>query len=163
MLRRASPDDIPAILALQNAPGISEGFNPASAESYAKMIAHREREVFVWDTGAVCGLAMLALETRRHFFAELRKFGTYPTGQGHGAAFAQAILAEMFNKFGLFRVETQVYSRNTRALEFYARLGFVEEGCLRQAVRSHDGQRVDLVQMRCVFSDCNLAEAQHSA
>lgn len=159
MLRHATSGDIPALMELQNTPGMLDGFNPVSADSYAKMIAHAERALLVWDIGgAICGMAMLALETRHHFFAELRKFGTFPTGQGHGSAFAQSVLDEMFNKFGMFRVETEVYSGNARAIAFYRRLGFVEEGCLRQAVRSHAGERVDLIRMACLFSERNLAE-----
>ena len=62
-----------------------------------------------------------------------------PKGQGFGRALVR-LLAEMaFRDLGAHRFWLDVKENNTRALALYRDEGFVEEGRLRESVKSGDG------------------------
>ena len=151
------------MVAFQNAPGMAAGFNPASAENLQKMLDAPCDEVLIWDTGELSGFATVKLEPYRHFYAEIRKFGVYPAGQGIGDQFARALLSELFVKRGFFRAEVACYGDNPAAARFYERLGFAREGLLRQAVRQRSGTRVDLILLAMTHNDWNLAETRRAS
>ena len=52
-------------------------------------------------------------------------------GQGYGTEAMQLLLEHAFNTLNLNRVDLHVYDDNQRAIEMYKRVGFVEEGRLR--------------------------------
>jgi RimJ/RimL family protein N-acetyltransferase len=55
-------------------------------------------------------------------------------GRGFGTEATRLVLAHAFTTVGLHRVELQVYRHNPRAKHVYERVGFVEEGTLREAL-----------------------------
>ena len=58
-------------------------------------------------------------------------------GRGLGTDAMKALLRHAFEELGLHRVHLRVYSFNERAIRSYVKLGFVEEGRLRQAMFRH--------------------------
>jgi RimJ/RimL family protein N-acetyltransferase len=54
-------------------------------------------------------------------------------GQGYGLEASRLILSYAFDELGLHRVMLRVFPFNDRALRTYARLGFREEGRLRES------------------------------
>lgn len=72
-------------------------------------------------------------------------------GKGIGEALMRAALAEARRR-GLTRVELTVRADNTRAIALYRRIGFVDEGVKRKAIRV-DGRYVDVVCMALLFED----------
>jgi RimJ/RimL family protein N-acetyltransferase len=58
-------------------------------------------------------------------------------GRGLGTDAMKGLLRHAFEELGLHRVHLRVYAFNERALRSYVKLGFVEEGRLRQAMFRH--------------------------
>ena len=58
-------------------------------------------------------------------------------GKGYGTEAGRLILAYAFDELGLHRVMLRAFSFNDRALHVYAKLGFREEGRLRDAYHRH--------------------------
>jgi RimJ/RimL family protein N-acetyltransferase len=76
-----------------------------------------------------------------HRSVELKRLVLQPQAQGHGLGRACVrLLAQMaFRDLGAHRFWLDVKSRNERALALYRSEGFVEEGRLRESVRTADG------------------------
>lgn len=72
---------------------------------------------------------------------------TLSAAHGTGAALAgtKEMLSIAFLGLGLHRVFLNVRSDNGRARSFYRKVGFVEEGIAREALRDAAGEFVDLV------------------
>ena len=58
-------------------------------------------------------------------------------GRGLGTDAMRGLLRHAFEELNLHRVSLRVYTFNERAMKSYAKLGFVEEGRLRQAMFRH--------------------------
>jgi len=56
-------------------------------------------------------------------------------GQGYGTEALGLLVAFLFDYLNLRRVQLDTWSGNERAMRSFAKLGFREEGRLRQAVR----------------------------
>ncbi len=67
-------------------------------------------------------------------------------GKGAGEFATRGMLHHAFNDLNLHRLHLTVLETNERALKLYRKVGFVEEGRLRQAVYK-DGHYVDLIRM----------------
>jgi len=67
-------------------------------------------------------------------------------GRGLGRACTEFCLGYGFNRLNLNRVHLRVLSTNDGAVRLYRRLGFRDEGCLRQAQFKH-GRHVDVLLM----------------
>ena len=73
-------------------------------------------------------------------------------GKGYGLEASVLLLRHAFDKLNLHRVELGVHEDNAAARRLYERLGFVEEGRLRQAFL-RDGRFVDMVAMGLLAAD----------
>ncbi len=67
-------------------------------------------------------------------------------GRGYGSAAIRAVLAHGFGPLGLHKVWLMVFATNQRGRRTYGRLGFVEEGVLREEY-FHQGGWHDMVRM----------------
>jgi len=67
-------------------------------------------------------------------------------GRGFGSAAIRAILDHGFGALGLHKVWLMVFSHNERGRRTYARIGFVQEGVLREEY-FHDGRWHDMIRM----------------
>ncbi len=67
-------------------------------------------------------------------------------GRGYGSAAIRAVLAHGFGALGLHKVWLMVFATNQRGRRTYGRLGFVEEGLLREEY-FHQGGWHDMVRM----------------
>lgn len=76
-------------------------------------------------------------------------------GQGYGTEAGRAVVAHAFDAIGVHRVELEVYAFNPRAVRSYEKIGFVEEGRMRDALR-WDGEWVDAVMMSILSTDPRL-------
>jgi diamine N-acetyltransferase len=70
---------------------------------------------------------------------ELKRLVLQPKGQGLGRACVRRLKAMAFHDLHAHRFWLDVKALNGRALSLYQSEGFVEEGRLREAVRSGDG------------------------
>jgi RimJ/RimL family protein N-acetyltransferase len=83
-------------------------------------------------------------------------------GKGFGTAAARLILDHGFNQLNLHRIFLRVFSHNARGIASYRKLGFVEEGRLRQHEWSTDGW-VDVVFMGQLRDEFNEQHADWRA
>jgi RimJ/RimL family protein N-acetyltransferase len=60
-------------------------------------------------------------------------------GQGYGTEALGLLVQHLFGPLNLRRIQLDTWSGNERAIRAFARLGFQEEGRLREAVRGPDG------------------------
>lgn len=67
-------------------------------------------------------------------------------GHGFGSAAIRAVLDHAFGPLGLHKVWLMVFATNARGRRIYGRVGFVEEGVLREEY-FHDGGWHDMVRM----------------
>ena len=97
---------------------------------------------FIVEAGAgypSAGFVILQGCRNQHASIELKRIVLQPKGQGYGRACVR-LLAEMaFRDLGAHRFWLDVKSENERALGLYRSEGFVEEGRLRESVRSGTG------------------------
>ena len=70
-------------------------------------------------------------------------------GQGIGTRLLGATL-DAAEKYGLERVELEVYTSNTRAIRLYEKRGFITEGVKKKA-RKLDGKYYDIQVMALFF------------
>ena len=70
---------------------------------------------------------------------ELKRIVLQPKGQGHGRTCVRLLAQMAFRDLGAHRFWLDVRSANSRALALYRSEGFVEEGRLRESVRSGAG------------------------
>lgn len=89
------------------------------------------------------GFAILRDLGDPHGNVGLQRIAMVETGKGLGQAFLSAVLDWTFAQTPCHRLCLEVFTDNARARHVYRRLGFVEEGVLRQVVRRPDGRRVD--------------------
>jgi RimJ/RimL family protein N-acetyltransferase len=77
-------------------------------------------------------------------------------GRGFGSAAIRAVLAHAFGAMALHKVWLMVFATNTRGRRTYARLGFVEEGVLREEY-FHEGGWHDMVRMSLLAREWTAA------
>ena len=70
---------------------------------------------------------------------ELKRIVLQPKGQGYGRACLRLLAQMAFRDLGAHRFWLDVRSANARALALYRSEGFVEEGRLRESVKSGSG------------------------
>lgn len=73
-------------------------------------------------------------------------------GQGLGMHVSTRVIEHGFNDYGLNRIWLSVNTDNSRALRLYSKLGFVQEGTLRQSIFKN-GKFCDAILMSLLVSD----------
>jgi len=82
----------------------------------------------------------------RHASFRICLFGTRNLNQGIGTEATGLVLRFAFEELGLHRVELEVFDYNPRAKHMYEKVGFVQEGIKRDAMRI-DGEYHDVIIM----------------
>lgn len=79
-------------------------------------------------------------------------------GKGYARDAMQAYLRWLFDAINIHRVTLECYSTNTRAIEFYQRIGFRKEGVLREAVLI-DGKYHDILSFGMLREELRSVDA----
>ena len=77
--------------------------------------------------------------------------------KGYGREAMQLMVQHAFDHLNMNRVFLRVYANNLRGIASYRRVGFIEEGRLRQAVYKN-GQYVDVLIMSILHSEWNAVK-----
>ncbi len=139
-LRPTAEADVDFVLALEAGPEAApfiEGW-PAGRHRAALRdpdIAH----LVLVDDGEPVGFVILAGLRDPNRCVELRRIVVARPGQGLGRTALALVLDHAFGALEAHRVWLDVKPDNARARHLYAALGFVEEGVLRDALRTADG------------------------
>ncbi|HEX7085325.1 MAG TPA: GNAT family N-acetyltransferase [Vicinamibacterales bacterium] len=157
-LRELRPEDATELLPLLAAPEVTRFMSPPPP-SVERLVAfvettHRERRA-----GRYAGFAIVPHETGRPVgLVQLRQlepgFATAEWGVAIGSAWwgrglfeeaGRLALSFAFDTLGVHRLEARVAAQNARGMAAVAKLGGVQEGLLRRALLTPDGNRVDQV------------------
>ena len=94
---------------------------------------------------------------------ELKRIVLQTKGQGLGRACVRLLTQMAFRDLGAHRFWLDVKSLNTRALALYRSEGFVEEGRLRDSVKTVDGGYDSLVVLSLLEDEYQALRARHEA
>jgi RimJ/RimL family protein N-acetyltransferase len=110
--------------------------------------------------GEPVGLAIAAEGEAAARDVELSLFIAQPShrGRGFGSDAIETLLDAAFEQWGMHRVALRVEAFNSEALRFYERLGFVQEGRLRDATYC-DGAFHDVLMLSLLSSDARGDDA----
>jgi RimJ/RimL family protein N-acetyltransferase len=157
LLRPATTEDIPAILALERLPASAqfvgqwtEGRHLATLMSpdacyYASESENSDLRAYVILRGLAESSGSI----------ELKRLVVHPAGQGLGRRILGEVLRIAFEEFHAHRVFLDVFDDNARAIHLYSSFGFVEEGLMREAA-IRDG-------MYCSLRLMSLLEREYAA
>lgn len=127
-----------------------ELFEPLFLQRIASLAHGRGRFLVAEVEGVAVGHACLWPMPLRRLAHILRLDMCVHVGhwrQGHGEALLRALLDWAGGQPSARKVELLVRAENAGALALYRKLGFVEEGRLRERVRLHSGRFVDDISM----------------
>ncbi|HTV01713.1 MAG TPA: GNAT family protein [Luteitalea sp.] len=141
-IRDTTAADVPALAALVGAVarerrylGTVDGFTDEQTASYLTHVraGGGVHLVAVDGTRLVGWIDILEgpYEGLRHYGRLGMGLAEDARGRGLGAQLLQRALDDGFTRFE--RIELEVFASNARAVALYRRLGFVDEGCRRQA------------------------------
>lgn len=159
-LRDAVREDAPMLCAAERAVArqhegmlVSEPdelFEPLFLKRIASLADGRGRFLVAEADGVAVGHACLWPMPLRRLSHVLRLDLCVHAGhwrQGHGEALLRALLDWAAGQPAARKVELLVRAENAGALALYRKLGFVEEGRLRERVRLHSGRFLDDISM----------------
>lgn len=93
----------------------------------------------IWLNGDLCGAIGLHAFNERHRNTSIGYWiDTAHEGRGIITRACRAIVTTGFREYGMHRIEIRCATGNTRSAEIAKRLGFIEEGTLREAEWLHD-------------------------
>ncbi|KIG19360.1 Spermidine N1-acetyltransferase [Enhygromyxa salina] len=158
-MRRPEPRDIPAILRFKNDPevaaalgGFSTGYSQADGEDWLARRQSRSDELVhaiatIQDDTCLGHVGLYQIDHRirsAEFAIMLGEKSAW--GKGIGGAVTRWMVDFGFAQLNLNRVFLSVLASNQRAHRLYTRIGFVQEGVLREA-QFKNGQYHDVVCM----------------
>ena len=109
----------------------------------------------IWLNGELCGAIGLHAFNQKHRHTSIGYWldAAYE-GRGIMTRACRAVVTEGFREYGMHRIEIRCAVGNTRSAEIARRLGFTEEGILREAEWLYD-HWVDLRVFRMLEQDWN--------
>jgi diamine N-acetyltransferase len=143
LLRPATLEDIPAIVALERLPESTRFVGQWSEERHRAALASLDARYFVSDveyqksdqagTGELRAFAILRGLAETSGSIELKRLVVHPPGQGLGRRILAELIRMAFEEFHAHRLFLDVFDDNLRARHIYESLGFAEEGLMREA------------------------------
>jgi RimJ/RimL family protein N-acetyltransferase len=140
LLRQATLDDIPAILALERTPMAREFVGQWSEDRHRTTLVCGDARYFVSETewGEVQAYAILRGINEDSRAIELKRIVVAVPERGLGRRILSELIRIAFRELGAHRLFLDVYEDNARARHLYESLGFQYEGLMRDAARRGD-------------------------
>ena len=156
LLRLASSDDIPAIVALERAPVAREFVGQWSEERHRATLAGYDARYYVNETewGEIEAYAILRGLQEDSRSIELKRIVVAVPERGLGRRTLRELMRIAFRELGAHRLFLDVYEDNARARHLYESLGFHYEGVMREAAQ-RDGAWCNLHLMSMLESEYN--------
>lgn len=160
-LRMAGDADIAFIMSIEQLPGYAErvGRHDAAVHRHKMSLPHYRYIIGEIPQGAF-GFAVLKQEDDGKGIANLNRVAVCQSGKGLGTRFVLALADRVFSDPHIERLWLDVLPDNDIARHVYSRIGFVEEGLMRSALRFPDGRRADLVLMSLLRHEWQQARRQ---
>ena len=123
MIRPYLPEDRESLLALWGQCGLTRSWNDPGKDIDRKLAVDPKNLLVLEEDGAILGSVMVGYEGHRGWVNYL---AVHPSQQRQGWARELMVEAEArLRELGCPKINLQVRSSNSSALEFYARIGFV--------------------------------------
>ncbi|MHA6729685.1 GNAT family N-acetyltransferase [Devosia sp. A369] len=147
-LRCANEQDLPAIMAIERLPGYADLVGSRSHDEHCQDMANPSYRHFVLESdGQIIGFAVLTGFGHPWGIVSIHRIAVAEGGKGTGTLFTRLVCDKLFEEMAIYRIVLDVLPDNARARRAYQKVGFFEEGLMRQALRYPDGRRADLILM----------------
>lgn len=145
LLRPATPADIPRIVTLERLPESRRFVGQWSEERHRRALSDDDTRYLVCESesGDVLAYAILRGLSEDSGSIELKRIVVAAPGKGLGRKILEEVIQMVFEDLKAHRLVLDVFEDNARARHLYQRLGFVQEGVLREATL-RDGQYLPL-------------------
>lgn len=138
-LEPATPEDVPAIMAIERNPAYALFIGHFEADEHAAQMASTDSRYLVWrEDGRLLAFAILQKLDDPNRVVLLKRIAAADTDRGLSSRLLPAVIDHVFETTGANRFELNVSSVNPRAEHIYRREGFVHEGTVRE-VYLNDG------------------------
>jgi RimJ/RimL family protein N-acetyltransferase len=139
-IQAATRSDIPAIMLIERTQGYARLVGRWDAELHASEIENPStRYLLARNATDTVGFAILQGVGSANQCVRLRRIAVRNAGRGVGSNLLRSVLQFCFNDLAAHRVELHVFVENERAYRAYLKIGFVEEGIIRDIHRDADG------------------------
>lgn len=146
-LRPAEPADLDYWQTAEREPDARRWVTQRDRDDHLTAMANPDlRHLIVERDGERVGCVLLAGIRSVHGSVEIRRIVMTERGAGLGTRTLHMLIDLAFDELGAHRLWLDVVAENARARHVYRRIGFVEEGVMREAFRS-DGSYANLVLM----------------
>ena len=147
-MRPAVAADLPAVMAIERAPGFERWVGRSSADEHRAMMVDVNYLYLVGEAeGERVAFAILRDLGEPHGNRYIKRVAVARPDQGVGGAFLELVVAWAFEHAGAHRLWLDCFAHNARAQLVYEKLGFSRDGVLREAYLGADGVRRDLILM----------------
>jgi RimJ/RimL family protein N-acetyltransferase len=140
LLRRATSEDIPSILALERTPTAREFVGQWNEDRHRATLAGGDARYYVNETdwNEIQAYAILRGIQESSRAIELKRIVVAVPERGLGRRILTELIRIAFRDLGAHRFFLDVYEDNARARHLYESLGFQYEGLMREAARRED-------------------------
>ena len=153
-IRRAAADDINFIMTIERQPGYAERVGVYDEKEHARKLEAVGCFYYIAVNGdKPVGFAVLRQNDDGMGVVQLNRIAVHPEDRGIGTEFVRRIAREVFADQDNDRLWLDVLPSNLNARHIYSKVGFVEEGLMRGALRYPDGRRKDLILMSLLRTD----------
>ncbi|CAG1016566.1 diamine N-acetyltransferase [Burkholderiaceae bacterium] len=141
-LRPTMLSDLVFVISVEQDAGNRPFITPWERTQHEGAVRFPDFRHFIVEAGSAyesVGFIILQGCRNQHRSVELKRIVLQAKGQGIGRTCVRLLLQMAFRDLGAHRFWLDVKSLNTRAQALYRSEGFVEEGRLRESVRTEDG------------------------
>ena len=141
-LRPTMLSDLDFVISVERDPANRPFITPWDRTQHEGAVRFPDFRHFIIEAGAdyaSAGFVILQGCRNPNASVELKRIVLQPKGRGYGRACVRLLAQMAFRDLGAHRFWLDVRSANARALALYRSEGFVEEGCLRESVKSGSG------------------------
>jgi RimJ/RimL family protein N-acetyltransferase len=139
-LREATEADLFFMIGLETDPDASRWLARWTRERHLEAFRGADEEpLIIEDDGQPVGYALLSGLNDEHDSIEVRRIVVARKGEGVGREALRLVVDRAFEVHEPHRVWLDLMTGNERAKRAYAAAGFVEEGTLRESLRTADG------------------------
>ena len=162
-LRPTMLSDLDFVGSVENDPANRPFITPWERVQHEGAVRFPDFRHFIVEAGdgyPSAGFVILQGCSNKHGSVELKRIVLQPKGQGYGRTCVRLLAQMAFRDLGAHRFWLDVKSANARALALYRSEGFVEEGRLRESVRSGAGWDSLIVMSLLASEHAALVEAR---
>jgi len=148
-LRRATEADIPFIMETERKPGYDQFIGRYGVDEHMAQLANPSFAYLIGEDnkGSALGFVILMDLNRRDGNACVKRIAVARPANGVGTPLLAGAVDFAFLETNAHRLWLDVVSGNLRAQAVYRKIGFIQEGVLREAALLPDGSRSDFLLM----------------